>query len=518
MKILKLKKKSISIGLNPKFDFQDFCYILNKYNDYIDSIYTSPPLNLPSQHSITSRHFLEELAGTTFYQNYINDICKYCRDNNIKVDMAINGLALVEDDLEIIIEYLIKQHPEEITLLSKYANFFDIYYPEKTFYVYSYNSPRPIQKDFNKTFWDSFAVSNEFFWNKSIWPPIDKELRLILNTGCPAGGPPCLNTTNITSCKNNCITRYTNAAQFLAYHAWFGTDIDLFEKNNPNQKIKYKLTTRNRMCDLNSLDWYLYCLINNIDIQNIKLQENTYNSYIWFCFAPFWILHQKEVTEMDINSLRVEKEKLWKESFQGNILTKQENINNFNYIPTKNDNQKLIQLFLKQTLQITNEEQAFLSYYKLILLEINNTIIIATQEYNNIILNNINNINFKINYIDMALKKDFRYKYKLELNQLSMYAFGDYIYKNTFQGQEQKAINGYLQKQYYILKEKLYQYNEAIHNSKSLQLELGKLKESQKDAYAINKSNINWNKNLNYLKKRQSIQVQKEILQNKKVN
>lgn len=429
--------------------------------------------------------------------------------------MAINGLSLTDNDLEIILGYLIKKKPDEITLLSKYANFFNIYYPEKTFYVYSYNSPRPTQKDFEKKFWDSFAVSNEFFWNKTIWPAQDKELRFILNTGCPAGGPPCLNTTDITSCKSNCITRYKNSAQFLAYHAWFGTDIDLFEKENPNRKIKYKLTTRNRMCDLNSLDWYLYCLINNIDIKDIKLQENNYNSYIWFCFAPFWTLHITDVQKMDITLLRKEKEKLWGQPFYGNTLFKQSiTSNNIEHIPNNDDNKKLINLFLKQNMQITEDEQALLNYYNLILLKTNKIIAIVTKKFNNIILNDVNNINFKINYIDMALKKDVRYMYKLELNQLSMYAFGDYSYNDTFQGKEQKATNGYIQKTYYLLKETLYQYQESILNSKNLQQNLAQIKDiNKKDSYFTNLLNIKWNKELNKIKEKQSLQ-KIELLKN----
>ena len=107
-----MQKKSLSIGISPKFEIIDFCKLLNKYNDYIDSIYTSPPILLPSHNSITSRHYLEELAGTKYYLNYIDYICKYAQDHNIKIDMAINGLNLTYYDLQIILQYLYKIQPQ----------------------------------------------------------------------------------------------------------------------------------------------------------------------------------------------------------------------------------------------------------------------------------------------------------------------------------------------------------------------------------------------------------------------
>ena len=493
--------KKFSIGLNPKFEPLDFCKILLKYKDSIDSIYTSPPILLPSQNNITSRHFLNDLAGTKSYQHYIDYVCKYAQDHEIKIDMAINGFGLTYNDLEIILEYLDKYHPDEITLLDQYKNFFKIYYPYSTFYIYSYNSQRPSAKEFNDPFWNSYAISNEFFWNTSLWPnDLSKELRFVLNTGCPAGGPPCYNTVDTTACKNYCITRYKDVASFFAYHIWFGKDLELFENKYKNRLFKYKLTTRNRMCDIQSLDQYLFNLINIIDIKYLPINQYNNNSFIYFCFAPFWQLHQKDVMKLDIEQLRKEKIKLYNYStnYEGNSYD-QFSFENYKSIFYKKnnfiDNQLLKTIFLKQNIEnLTLKEKQFLGSYNLKLIKFKKQILIATA-YNQIILQNF--YNNKINYIDMIGKKDLRFSYNLELNKNCLFSFGDYVYPITFQGKEQMAINGLMQKKLFTLKEDLYRKKSSVINYQEYN---AKLLNKKSTITSIDNINKHWNKNWNQLR------------------
>lgn len=474
-------------------------------------------MKLSSGESLTTRHFLQDLAGTDFYKNYNDYVCKFCQDLGIKIDLAINNPNLKDNELGDVLNYVEDLNPDELTLTKNLKPFFEKNY-KNCFHIYSFNNPRPTKEDFEDPFWNSYAIANAFFWDANERPK-NKESRLILNTGCPAGGPPCVDILHNNGCKEFCITRCNDTAKFLAYHVWFGEDLRLFEKYYGDTSFVYKLTTRNRLCTLESLDLYLRDLIYNVDILKTEFPKGNENSFIWYSFTPWYSQNENLFKEFDYEKFKAEKIHLWQKTdpnikeFKGNNIElyigsqTSADLKCLDFFDEKSLNVLLINL--NQRMQqdssfvFSDLEKALLKKYSLNIERIGKNFTIKTEKTNSLIFKE--KINFNINYIDRIKKIDKRSDLEKYLNFYQLFLKNPKeIHLNkkiTFQERMQQALNGMCQKRFWELSEALVQRKYAFLSADLFRKSAEEYSQTKtQEEKNLIKHNISWNEAWNRTK------------------
>lgn len=180
----KENNEKYSIGLSLKISIDQYNYIFDKYNNYIKSIYYSPPLgNKYHSRSSIGKQLENEQNVEKLYK-----ILELAKIKGILCDCVLNCPSLKNDDIVVALEFLKSNiYIDQITCLQQHIDVVDKYFPhiEK---IYSFNNNLNINnlEHISKKF-KTIVAGKSFLRYPELLSKIYNygfDLKLLVNNGC----------------------------------------------------------------------------------------------------------------------------------------------------------------------------------------------------------------------------------------------------------------------------------------------------------------------------------------------
>ena len=303
-----LLNKKISIGLSLSMSLDEYKKILEKYREYLHSIYFSPPIDgkFHSRAEITEQ-FKDIENVKKFYK-----IIELMRDNDILLDCVINRPSISSDDVLSSIDCIKGLNVDQITCLNRHIDVIDEYFPNKQ-KIFSYNNDFHIKdlKHITNKF-STIVVGKYLLRNPDMLKEIyDKgfNLKLLVNNGCSFNCKGCKNgnrqcqSTFLDNLENNSLNYLFALQSFYPFELHeLLSSIDI-----PIESIKIS----NRTDGYTYLDKCLESYIYNIDTDKY-LEDGLKNYRLWSRLAAFYPyfneLDNKEIKCIKTKSLRSDKD------------------------------------------------------------------------------------------------------------------------------------------------------------------------------------------------------------------
>ena len=304
-------KNKISIGLSLTISIEEYKIILDRYREYINSIYFSLPLgDIYHSRSDISRRFKDENIVNHFYE-----IINFFKENNIYLDCVFNKNSLNEKALIDGLKYL-KSYTDvdQITCFNEHVDIVNDFFPnvEK---IYSYNNNlNPSLIDSISELFDTVVVGKYFMRDYNLLKQVyDKgfELKLLVNNGCSFNCLGC--GSGIEKCEEtfNRNRKYSDINTMYAKQSFYPFELNelLDVIDFPIKYIKISNRTSGFEYLYKCLESYIY----NIDpIEYIKDGNKYYR--LWCRLAHF----DRRIDELD-NSAILKQKKLLLEKSRNNI-------------------------------------------------------------------------------------------------------------------------------------------------------------------------------------------------------
>lgn len=270
--------KKFTLGINTAISATDYEKFLEKYKDYIYSIYFSPPLG--DEYS-TRKIYSDNLRTSEQIKNFYN-ILNCIKRLGIKYEVCINIGRLSEKQINDAISYMKSEIlPDEIVCLDKYFPMLKDALPTCRF-IYSFNNPDPLLNQIEIEKYDEAAVGKKYLFSKSCRNKlIEKGVtpRLLLNNGCTfdcdiCGGSP-------KACRilyDNEVKKYGCEIVYARQSFWPFELKRLIENDSNIANMKFKLSTRTK-----NLQGQEICLKSYLQLEDIHkyVTRRAMSYYIW---------------------------------------------------------------------------------------------------------------------------------------------------------------------------------------------------------------------------------------------
>ena len=280
-----MNKKIYNVGLSLDNTVEEHKEFLNKYNEYIDSIYFSLPLGDRFHSRIKIRdQFRHSRTINEFWK-----ILELIKTYDIKLELVLNTYRLTEHDVEISAREL-KRHNIEVdsvAILDEYYHTVSKFFKNQK-KVFSYNngirSTEDLKKISNK--YDSYVLGSNLMRNLDIKKYIVDELKskviLMVNNGCSFNCQFCRNSHLCKSVFENNL-RHKSVDELYAEQSFFPSELkeELLKNESYNNLIKIS-------CRSSNLNYLYRCMDSYIECEEEKYIKNTPNGYnLWCRLAVF---------------------------------------------------------------------------------------------------------------------------------------------------------------------------------------------------------------------------------------
>lgn len=300
-------KNKFSIGLSLDITLDEYKALLDKYGEYIDSIYFSLPLGKEFQ----SRDLIQEEFQDLEKLKRFYKVLEFFAINKINLDCVFNKTSLTEDKILLGLNFLKNNMPvNQITCFNEHVDIVDDFFPdiEK---IYSFNNNLMPEKinSISKKF-DTVVVGKSFLRDYDSIEEVYSngfDVKVLINNGC---------SFNCAGCKGGSVLceetfkrnlAKTDATSLYALQSFYPFELkELLEQ--VNCPIKY-IKISNRTSGYKYLDMCLESYIHQID-PSYYLDKGCVNYRLWSRLAHFNKL-LKELNEEEIIS---QKKKLLEKS------------------------------------------------------------------------------------------------------------------------------------------------------------------------------------------------------------
>ena len=179
-------KNKFSFGIDLNISINDYKKIIEKYKDYLSSVYFSLPFG---ERFHTRRLMIEEYKQKNAIEK-LKEILMLFRNNNIKLEAVINQYNIKEDELK---EALYKLDNyikvDTICCLDEYIDIINEHYNNDMYLISSFNN-RTIHEDSiyninNK--YDMIVLGREFLREPDLIKKVKRrgfDIKLLINNGC----------------------------------------------------------------------------------------------------------------------------------------------------------------------------------------------------------------------------------------------------------------------------------------------------------------------------------------------
>lgn len=302
----KLKGK-FSIGLSLDITLEEYKILMDKYGEYINSIYFSLPLGKEFHtRSSIQDEFQKEEKIKAFYE-----ILEYFVMQKVKLDCVFNKNSLSEKKLVEGLSFLKNNlEVDQITCLNQHVDVVDDFFPsvEK---IYSFNnnlSPNNISSISEK--FDTVVLGKSFLRNYDAIEDVYSngyDIKLLVNNGCSFNCQGCQTGSKMCeeTFKRNLSRNDLNSLYALQSFYPFELEELLKQVNCP---IKY-IKVSNRTSDFKYLDMCLESYIMLID-PNYYLKNGCINYRLWTRLAHF----NRYLKNLDEKEIISQKQKLLEKS------------------------------------------------------------------------------------------------------------------------------------------------------------------------------------------------------------
>lgn len=301
-------KNKFSIGLSLEITLEEYKTLLEKYRDYIHSIYFSPPLG----ESFQSRNSIEEQFNNPEIVKRFYQVVELFAQNGILLDCVLNRPRLTDEEVEVALQYLPQFLPpiNQITCLEKNIEIISEYYPniEK---IYSYNNDLQLRKipNISKEF-TTLVAGKYFLRDKEALLEIIKngfKIKLLVNNGCSFNCQGCRKGSRQcqTVFEHNLETKDIN--DLYALQSFVPEELANLMEEMPNMIDCIKIS--NRTSGYTYLDQCLESYITESKMQPY-IEQKVENYRLWSRLGWF----NQYLEQLDIDKIQRQKQKL-KEKF-----------------------------------------------------------------------------------------------------------------------------------------------------------------------------------------------------------
>lgn len=301
----KYLKDKISIGLSLEITPEQYQELFKKYQDYLHSLYFSPPLN-GKYHSRTkiSEQFSNPENIKRFYE-----ILELAKQNGILLDCVLNRPTIREQDVEQALPFIEQIGADQITCLQKHIDIVASTFPTKE-KIYSYNNdltPRDIPNISPK--FSTVVVAKSFLRDKELLKQIAErgfKLKPLVNNGCSYNCGGC--QAGNRQCQATFDRNYekSGANYLYALQSFYPDEVErllsmMEEEQIPLESVKIS----------NRTDGYVYldnCLTSYIEQRDPSTytSENISNYRLWLRLGAF----NSHLTELDQEQIKTFKKRM----------------------------------------------------------------------------------------------------------------------------------------------------------------------------------------------------------------
>lgn len=301
--------KKFSFGISLEISMEEYDKIINKYKQYIKSVYFSLPYGNEFH---TRKGVVKEYNNENAKKKLIR-ILKLFQNNGIELEVVINQYNIDKNKLiNALSEFNKFIKVDSICCLDEYLSIITKYYRNKI--IYSFNNMNLQEKNIDKISqqYDMVVISRKFLRNVDMLKKIKDrglETKILLNNGCSfncfscrLGSEKCKEVFDKELLKNT-------AQELYAKQSFFPWELKkLFEEQKKlDIDVIDELKISNRPCTFEYLDDCLGSYIYNKD-EKSYIYKTYKNYHLWgrqSNLTPFF----KEFELEEINKIKLE---LWK--------------------------------------------------------------------------------------------------------------------------------------------------------------------------------------------------------------
>lgn len=280
-------EKRFSVGVTLGMTLAENKAIIDEFKDNIYDMYFSPPMGAKyhTRKQVTSEL---ELEGS---EEYLWEFLNYIKQNDIKLELALNTFRLNEKDIINAIDYTLNHiHIDSIVTQDKYADLIRSKYPNVPL-TYSYNNNiRTLQEleDIRSLLYTDVVLGSSSIRDFEMFRYLKNKgfrTRYLINNGCSFNCLWC-------SCSQFCLNifemnlRKYSVDELYALQSIFPWELHSHTKNEWSIDI-IKISSRTSTYDI--LRRCLYSYINNINKEYIL--ENVRYYYLWGRLGHFSKYH-----------------------------------------------------------------------------------------------------------------------------------------------------------------------------------------------------------------------------------
>ena len=299
-------KHKFSFGISLEITIEDYKKIINKYKNYISSIYFSLPLGK----EFHTREAVEKEYSRNDAREKLIDILDLFKENNIKLEAVINQYFISNKKILEAIKYLKEEiNVDSICTLDEYAYLIKQHFPDM-YLVSSFNNFNKTRKNIynNSKIYNQIVIGRNFLRDIEIMKYIKSlglDIKLLLNNGCSFNCRTC--RAGEKTCKSifeNNLKKFS-FEELYALQSFFPYELDILKQKINLLNIKeFKIS--NRPCTYKYLDDCLNSYIYNHNEEDY-LKEDINNYRLWGRLTHF----SKYFREMDINEIKRIKNEIW---------------------------------------------------------------------------------------------------------------------------------------------------------------------------------------------------------------
>lgn len=294
--------KKFSFGISLEIDLEEYKKIINKYGNYINSIYFSLPLGKEFHtRSKVVEEYKEKNATKKLFE-----ILKLFRDNNIKLEVVINQYGVKNEQLMEAIMF-INQYIDfdSICTLDEYISVLYSNYPE-AYFISSFNNLKISLNDIKNTShkYKQIVVGKNFMRDIRLLKQIKLEnfdSKLLLNNGCSFNCASCRAGTKQCTDIFNKNVKENGIQKLYAIQSFFPSELHRLLNKIEIDELKIS----NRPCNYEYLNNCLDSYINN---NESYIKDNIKNYHLWGRLGKFTAFYKY----FDFDEIKRLKEELWK--------------------------------------------------------------------------------------------------------------------------------------------------------------------------------------------------------------
>lgn len=275
-------KKKFSFGLDLNIEINDYLRIIDKYHEYINSVYFS----LPNGDDFHTRIKIIEQYKQKGAKEKLFKILNLFKNSNIKLEAVINQYNIPMESLKSALNELDKFiEVDSICCLDEYLNLILSHYSNKMYMISSFNNNPIHEWNINKLNrkYDMIVVGKEFMREPQLLRRIKEkgfDVKLLINNGCAFNCGMCRNG------RKNCLEVFkSNLKKFspeelYAMQSFFPWELDRLMDELGDIEIIKEIKISSRPSTYQYINKCLESYINNKEVKEyIDLTKDNYYLY-----------------------------------------------------------------------------------------------------------------------------------------------------------------------------------------------------------------------------------------------